>query len=138
MPLLFLILIILLPLLAVFVAFYARHKGYNFLLFLILSLLTTPVIGLIVAAVLPDKKIEERLLRNLGTNHKTCPTCAEKIKNEALKCRYCGEGFLEESIKALTNTSENLWACDQKKQSNTKIIMCVFALVFLILIIGSM
>jgi energy-coupling factor transporter transmembrane protein EcfT len=71
------------------VAFYARSKGRSFFGFLLLSFLLTPIVGGI-AALLADsdrRALEQRLLG--GGQSKKCPSCAEIIRREAVKCRFC-------------------------------------------------
>lgn len=61
------------------------HSGFGFFL---LSLFLSPLIGLTWALVVKDKSAEQEL--KAGTNKK-CHACAEIIKSEAYKCRFCGE-----------------------------------------------
>jgi|GEM_PF-2950168 len=35
---------------------------------------------------------------NIDNEEKKCPSCAEKIKLEALKCKYCGEVFNKDDV----------------------------------------
>lgn len=56
-------------------------------------------LGWLIVACMKDDRKEEVSLRKMMR----CPQCAELVKKEALKCRYCGHEFRPESLKLLNN-----------------------------------
>lgn len=66
----------------------ARGKGYDFAGWWIYGALLF-IIALPHALLLkPNQKGIETRLRDEGM--KKCPSCAEMVRNEAVRCRYCG------------------------------------------------
>ncbi len=70
------------------VMIYAEKKGRSRIGFFFLSLLLSPLIALVLLAVGPSNP--------QGMGLRKCPQCAEWVKTEALKCRFCGLDFFAE------------------------------------------
>jgi len=74
---------------AVLVGVYAANKGRSGAGFFFLSLLLSPLVGFIIAAV--SKPNREAAAQKSGL--KKCPRCAEYVQSEAAVCRFCGNEF---------------------------------------------
>lgn len=78
--------------LSIVVAVAANARGRSAGGFFLLSLLVSPLIGLLAVVAMPAQESEWDRQRRLSAT-RPCPQCAELVKREAQICRYCGHAL---------------------------------------------
>ena len=118
--------------LSILIAAYASKKkiGLGGFGAFILSLILSPLIGFII--VLVSSPSEKKIMTQGGM--KKCPQCAELVKAEAQKCRFCGNIFPQQkkSIES-DNISRPVVTTLLPKDEKTAI---AIAIIFWVVIIG--
>ena len=75
---------------SVLVATFANNRGRDWLRWLFVALILSPLIGVLLVAILdPIRSEADQRLVDKGT-HRKCPACAEMVLAEARKCKHCG------------------------------------------------
>ncbi len=73
---------------AVVVAVWASYRGRSALGWLLLALVTSPLLSALLLALLPYGPDAER--RTGPATHRRCPECAEWVLLAARRCKHCG------------------------------------------------
>jgi len=81
-------------------AWIASNKGRSGVGVFFLSVLLSPLIGIIVALVMKSKRDMDREAVDdapSARTHTRCPECKELVRKDAIKCKHCG-AHLEASV----------------------------------------
>ena len=85
--------------LAVVVGFVAGARGRSGFGWFLISLILSPLIGLLIVMVLP-KRGEAAAPRDesgeviTSKSHVRCPDCRELVRHDARKCKHCGTALI--------------------------------------------
>lgn len=84
----------------------AEQKGRSGVGFFFLSLILTPVIGLIAAAIVSrnEDAISDRAISD--GEMRRCPYCAEPVRIEAIKCKHCGSALPQQPHPVVANVGD--------------------------------
>ena len=94
----------------------AAKKGRPTGMVIFLSIVLSPLIGIIVALAMGEDKdaIESKEVASGG--QRKCPFCAEMVKSEAIVCKHCGKELpvveeAEEVAAEIAEPAGNTWTC---------------------------
>jgi Double zinc ribbon len=80
-------------------AWIASQKGRSAFGMLVLSLVLSPLVGIIVALVLNPRTASDQPIER---THTKCPACKELVRKDASKCKHCGENLTPQQIPLAT------------------------------------
>lgn len=110
-------------------AWIASSKGRSGFGIFILSVLLSPLVGIIVAlAMQRGEQVQASAVVHGGVSREylKCPFCAEAVRFEALKCKHCGSDLSTSEIAA-TRRKEAIDAAERVKRANF-VLVAVFVL----------
>jgi hypothetical protein len=81
----------------------ASGRGRSGFGYFLLSLLLSPLIGILLAVALPSKREVAPVRDAAGEvvtpqTHVRCPDCRELVRADALKCKHCGTRLVPQQI----------------------------------------
>ena len=97
--------------LALIVGAYANSKGHSFVGMFLLAVVISPLLAGLIELIRAANVVKVEAKAVSSGDQRKCPSCAELVKSEAVKCRFCGEELppLEKPVGAKTPVDTMGW-----------------------------
>ena len=83
---------------SVVAAVIANARGRSSTGYFLISIVLSPLVGIILAAAMPNLNVPKDPNAPTPETHVRCPDCRELVRMDATKCKHCGAALIPQAV----------------------------------------